>query len=148
MATKPIYKYEKEENKRNRNEIIRGEAELKNLLRGIEKAEKSGDTEEIIRLKAQYMEIDENRTKLLRLIADDVTSEALATLLYKNDGVMTIISTEGGLFDTLAGRYSKTINIDAILKAHCGDQIRTDRVLRESELIDRPTLTMILSAQM
>ena len=60
---------------------------------------------------------------------------------------MTIISTEGGLFDTLAGRYSNSVSIDPLLKAYSGDRIQVDRKGRESEIIRDPALTMLLTAQ-
>ena len=99
----------------------------------------------------QY-EKSENRrrkeqVKTLRLIADDVTPEALTSLLSENKGILTIISTEGGLFDTLAGRYSNVVSIDTMLKAYSGDRIRVDRKGRESEIVNDPALTMLLSAQ-
>jgi hypothetical protein len=91
--------------------------------------------------------LERNKTKLLRLIADDATPEALASLLADNKGVLTIISTEGGMFDTLNGKYSDKVSIDTVLKAHAGDPIRIDRIGRESETIENPALTMLLAAQ-
>ena len=42
-----------------------------------------------------------------RLVADDVTPEAAASLLAEQDGRLAIISAEGGIFDIIAGRYSE-----------------------------------------
>lgn len=42
---------------------------------------------------------------LPRLVADDVTPEAAASLLADHGGRLAIISAEGGIFDTMAGRY-------------------------------------------
>jgi hypothetical protein len=41
-----------------------------------------------------------------RLIADDVTPEQAAVLMSKNDERLAILTAEGGIFETLAGRYS------------------------------------------
>lgn len=41
-----------------------------------------------------------------RLIADDVTTEAAASLLAEQGGRLAVLSAEGGIFSTLAGRYS------------------------------------------
>lgn len=82
-----------------------------------------------------------------RLTADDCTPEALARLLSENGGRLTVLSAEGGIFDTLAGRYSNKPNIDAWLKGHCGDPIRVDRIGRDPEYIPHPTLTAILALQ-
>lgn len=83
----------------------------------------------------------------LRLFADDVSPEALTTLLSKHKGVFSVISAEGGIFDILAGRYSKSPNLDTWLKSHCGDMISVDRVNRDPEYIPHPCLTAILTVQ-
>lgn len=84
---------------------------------------------------------------LPRLFADDVTPEALASLMAANGGRMAIISDEGGIFDTLAGRYSTAPNLDPFLKGHAGTPMRIDRKGREPEFVDRPALTVGLMAQ-
>lgn len=84
---------------------------------------------------------------LPRLFADDVTPEALASLMAANDGRMAIISDEGGIFDTLAGRYSTTPNLDPFLKGYSGTPMRIDRKGREPEFVDKPALTVGLMAQ-
>lgn len=147
VMTEPIYQYEAAENSRRQPQIEKDEAQLRTWKNMIERYEKSGKAREAAELRLKYKELEHNRIKPLRLLADDVTSEALTTLLANNGGVLTIISTEGGLFDTLAGRYSNEISIDTILKAYSGDRIRVDRKGRESECVEAPTLTMLLSAQ-
>jgi replicative DNA helicase len=82
-----------------------------------------------------------------RLIADDTTPEAAATLLAEQKGRIAIISAEGGIFDILAGRYARTVNLDVFLKGHSGDPIRIDRKGRPPEHIPRPTLTVGLMIQ-
>jgi hypothetical protein len=82
-----------------------------------------------------------------RLLADDTTPEAAATLLSLHGGRIAIISAEGGIFDTLAGRYARTVNIDVFLKGHSGDPIRVDRQGRAPQHIPSPALTMGLMIQ-
>ena len=48
---------------------------------------------------------------LPRLIVDDATPEVFYGLMAANGGRMAIISDEGGIFDTLAGRYSGAPNL-------------------------------------
>ena len=48
---------------------------------------------------------------------------------------------------TAGGMYSKSVNIDVLLKGHAGDTIRVDRIGRNSESIEKPALTMLLSVQ-
>jgi len=81
-----------------------------------------------------------------RLVADDATPESLATLLAEHGGRMAIFSAEGGIFDQMAGRYSKVPSIDVYLKAHSGDEIRVDRRARQ-ERIAHPSLTLGLAVQ-
>lgn len=83
-----------------------------------------------------------------RLIADDVTPEAAASLLAQHAGKLAIMSAEGGIFDIIAGRYSGGIpQLDVWLKAHAGDPLRVDRKGRPAEHIPAPALTMLLCAQ-
>jgi hypothetical protein len=84
---------------------------------------------------------------LPRLIADDVTPEKLSGLMAANGGRMALISDEGGIFDTLAGRYSATPNLDPYLKGHAGRPMLVDRTGREGEYILRPALTVGVMAQ-
>ena len=82
-----------------------------------------------------------------RLLADDVTPEKVATLLADHGGRIAIISAEGGIFDIIAGRYARTVNIDVFLKGHSGDRIRVDRQSREPQYIPSPALTVGLMVQ-
>jgi hypothetical protein len=82
-----------------------------------------------------------------RLIVSDATSEVLSTLLAEHGGRITMLSTEGGPFETMAGRYSNGIpNIDVFLKGHSGDTLRIDRRGR-SEFVQQPALTIGLTVQ-
>src|SRR5690606_17867387 len=83
-----------------------------------------------------------------RLLADDVTPEALGSLLAEHHGRIAIMSAEGGIFATLAGRYSNNVpSLDVWLKGHSGDPIRVDRKGRAPEWVDRPALTACLMLQ-
>lgn len=83
-----------------------------------------------------------------RLIADDVTSEAAASLLAEQGGRVAVLSAEGGIFSTLAGRYSGGIpSLEVFLKGHSGDMLRVDRKGRPPEYIPRPALTLGLCVQ-
>jgi len=83
-----------------------------------------------------------------RLIADDVTPEAAASLLADHGGRLAIISAEGGIFDTMAGRYSSGVPIlDLWLKGHAGDVLSVDRKGRAAEYVEHPALTLLLTAQ-
>lgn len=84
---------------------------------------------------------------LPKLIVDDATPEALIGLMAANGGRMAIISDEGGIFDTLAGRYSGTPNLDPYLKGHAGQPMSNERQTREGASVDKPALTVCVMAQ-
>jgi hypothetical protein len=46
-----------------------------------------------------------------RLVADDITPEACASLLVEQAGRLAVVSAEGGLFETISGRYSNNVPI-------------------------------------
>ena len=144
---KVIYQFEDEENARRRLKMEKEEAELSALKKQLDQYDKAGKTNAAYEIRLQIKEKERKKTKPIRLLADDVTPEALTTLLADNRGILSIISTEGGLFDTLSGRYSNMISIGTVLKAYTGDRIRVDRKGRESETVNEPALTMLLSAQ-
>lgn len=78
-----------------------------------------------------------------RLVADDVTPEAAASLLSEQGGRLAILSAEGGIFDTIAGRYSSNVpHLDVFLKGHAGDPLRVDRRGRDPEYVKRPALAV------
>ena len=102
--------------------------------------------EEVAQLVRDVAEF--NLPPLPRFLADDATTEAIASLLAEQGGRMAVMSTEGGLFETLAGRYSDgVLNIDVYLKGYSGDPLRVDRKSRPSEFIPKPALTLCLTVQ-
>jgi hypothetical protein len=111
----------------------------------MKKAEERGDLNEAAAFAQDLIKTP--KVVIPRLIADDATPEALTDLLSKQGGRMAIISTEGGPFDIMAGRYSEAANLDVYLKAWSGDSIRVDRVGRGSVTIERPLLTFVLTVQ-
>jgi hypothetical protein len=85
-----------------------------------------------------------------RLVADDVTPEALVSLLCEQGGRMAVMSAEGDLFDIMSGRYARdgqVPNIGVFLKGHAGDLLLVDRKSREPERIESPALTIIVTIQ-
>ena len=79
---------------------------------------------------------------------EDVTPERLGALMAENGERMAQLSDEGGIFDTLAGRYSQGIpNLDLFLKGHAGSPCRVDRGSRDPVNLRHPALTVALSPQ-
>lgn len=103
------------------------------------------DPEEVEKIAQEIANFRE--VKPLQLYVDDITTEKLVSVMAAQNGRAALISSEGGIFDTLAGIYSKNVNIDVMLKAFSGDTIRVDRINRGSECIKDPSLTVLLMTQ-
>lgn len=83
-----------------------------------------------------------------RLLADDFTPEALGMLMERHEQRVGVLEAEGGLFDTLSGKYSNGIpNLDAVLKFWSGESCQIDRRGRDSIFLDDPHLTLVISPQ-
>lgn len=83
-----------------------------------------------------------------RLITGDVTSERLGAMLAENAGAIGVMSPEGGIFETIAGRYANGVgNLDPWLHGHTGDAIRVDRGSRPPVIVDNPRVTIALTFQ-
>ena len=120
---------------------------LEKKMRAVEDKAAKGQAEadEVERLARELADFEEE--KPLRLYVDDITTEKLVSVMSANRGRAALISSEGGIFDTLAGIYSRNVNIDVMLKGYSGDTIRVDRIGRESESVMNPTLTVLLMTQ-
>ena len=83
-----------------------------------------------------------------QLWTSDSTTERMGTLLANNEERMAWLSSEGGMFELLQGRYSNGIpNLDLMLKAWSGDAERVDRGSRPPVYLGNPLLTIGLSPQ-
>ena len=152
LLTAYINQYEKEWNESREAEIERNKVEKRSLEKAVDRLTdmfaKSGDLKDF----SELMQMRDKLTNFkelhpIRLLADDTTPEALISLMANNNGKISVISSEGGIFEILKGRYSQSVNIDVFLKAHSGDVIKIDRKGREHESIENPCLTVLLSIQ-
>lgn len=84
-----------------------------------------------------------------RLLADNVTPEALAVLLAEMRECLAILTAEGGIFDILAGMYNgKVPNLDLFLKTHSGGEaFRVDRRNAPPIILNEPLLSIGISPQ-
>ena len=148
--TGAVHRFEAEYNKQHSGAVERSRMEKRIL----EKQQRNLE-EMVIKGKAQMEDLQDVAIQLanfrevmpMRLYVDDVTTEKLTSVLAKNNGTAAVVSAEGGIFDMLAGIYTKNVNIDVFLKAHSGDDIRVDRIGRSSESISHPALTVLLAVQ-
>lgn len=153
-VTRPIFRYVDEENERRKPEIAEYELKKKIIngkLKVIQEAlsKKNSKTkytmQDALDCQKELEELEE--VKLLRLIVDDVTPEALVKAMKENDERMAIISAEGGVFGMMAGRYSNNTNIDIFLKGYSGEYYSSIRVGREGADLRHPYLTIGLAVQ-
>lgn len=154
-VTSPLIQFEREQRAGLAPDIQRAESEAETTRARIEALRKkaakaaAGDVAEITK------EIEELETHMptipraRQLWTADVTPERLAVLMGDNEGTMAQFTDEGGVFDTLAGRYSNGIaNLDVYLQGHDGrTAIRVDRGSRAPLFIENPCLTLGLCPQ-
>lgn len=150
LITQPLMDYEREENEKLKPDIIRNKSEKSMLIKELKSLEESGAKDSGKRKealeKAEELENFEE-IKNVRYFVDDVSSEKLIGLLAEYNEQMALISSEGGIFDTMAGRYSDKANFEVYLKSYNSEALRVDRMGRESEYLKSPHLTMLLMAQ-
>jgi len=141
----PLKAHEKAEIERRTAEIAKAEQAHRMKEKALKKAEESGDEHEAQRLLTELLALDKPASP--RMIADDATPEALTSLLADHDGRIALLSTEGGVFDLMTGRYSDRANLDVYLKAWGGDDITVDRIGRGPSSVTSPALTIGLTVQ-
>lgn len=147
---KPLDTYEEQYNLRSA-----GAVEASRMRKRILEKRQKAIEDQVSKGKADMAELDKIAQEItdfeelrpLQLYVDDITTEKLVSVMAANHGRAALVSSEGGIFDTLAGIYTKNVNIDVMLKGYSGDPIRVDRIGRESESIMNPALTVLLMAQ-
>lgn len=144
---RPLVKYEVEENQRRKPLIDKYNIEKSVLESKISNAKKNSkdnvDTqiEKIGELQERLNNLEP--MDLLTLHINDTTTEALADILELNSERCSIFSAEGGLFDTMGGRYSNGIpNLDLYLKSYDGEPVRIARANGKYTYLDNPLLSM------
>ena len=115
-------------------QILEAETQRKIALRDAEKAaiqaaglDEAGAAEKATADAIAKAQLAESITVpvMPRLVADDITPEAASSLLAEQAGRLAVLSAEGGIFATLAGRYSAgQPNFEVFLKGHSGDMLR------------------------
>jgi hypothetical protein len=155
--TDPVYEYQAAEQEGKEEEIRKAANAHKiretRLDRLQKEAAKCDDFSERKRLELDAAEIareiaENSVPNVPVFILDDVTTESLGIHMSENGERMAIMSTEGGVFSNMTGRYDKkTANFDLYLKAHAGDPLSITRVHRGANTMQSPALTMCLTVQ-
>jgi hypothetical protein len=102
--------------------------------------------ENLIREELERKKTIEDAMVPPRILAENVTTEKLAHLLWKNREQICVFSADcGDVVANLLGRYSEgTEDESLLLKAFSGDPIRVDRMGRESIALKSPCLALCL----
>lgn len=158
MVSAPVFEYMEEENERRQPEISENETKKKiltgqitNISRKIAGSYKKKDSEytmsDLLECQEELRKLEEEGLKELKLIVDDVTPEALVSTMKENDDRIGIVSAEGGIFGTMAGRYNDHTNIDIFLKGYSGEYYSTARIGRQGNTLKHPLITIVLAVQ-
>lgn len=157
-ATRPLCEFERALQESSAEDVAVRESEYRQLQKRLAKLEKTAaeHRDENIR-EAASREARSAAEKLAvlsppqlpTLIVDDATSEKLAILLEANGERMACMSAEGGVFDLMAGKYSKSglTDLNVHLKGHSGDSLSVQRVSRPAVNLQAPALTMAFAIQ-
>lgn len=145
--TAPIYEYQSKENERRKPAISEYQANRAFLENQYHNAVK-GKNASLERAKELKKELDELKAvNPLSLTANDCTAEAIAVSMSDNNGVMSIIDDECGVFDVISGLYSNgNSNIDIFLKAYDGTPVNIRRCAKQID-IKKPLITFGIMAQ-
>jgi len=154
IITQPLLDWDIEQAEATQAEIRRLQEERENklarikILRGNYAKAEAANLDEI---EKEILGITESLPEvpvIPRVWTQDITPEKLGDIMAEQGEKMSILSSEGGVFDTIAGRYSNGIpNLDIYLQAHAGDPVRVDRQSRSAIFMRNPTLSMGLSPQ-
>ncbi len=154
-CTSRLQQWERDERTRLAKEAKTAISWNKTLQKQIEalraKAGACRNTEELDELQKRILEAEGRLVEVphpTRLLVDDITPEQMAVVAADNDELIAIVTSEAGVFDTLAGRYNNGMaNIDFVLQAHDGLPVIVDRGKRDPINMEHPRMTMALSTQ-
>lgn len=151
---KPLDEYQKKEGEKLKSLIGKALSEKQTLEEIIKQKRK-----EAVRLKGERLEEITSEIAELELSipkvphapqlwCGDITPEALGSIMASNSEKMAILSDEGGIFETFAGRYSSGVaNLDVALKAHCGSSVTINRQHQIPIQLELPCLTIGVAVQ-
>ncbi|GAA5104006.1 YfjI family protein [Haloechinothrix salitolerans] len=152
---RPIYALERKLREEAKEDIAEARVQRRAAEQLLAQAEKNVSTQHGNERDAALAEAVDAATDLAKmevpsepkLVVDDITPEAVATVLADQGGRLAVLSDEGGIFSIIAGRYSGQANTAVFLKGYTGTQLRVDRNNRPSELVENPALTLGLTVQ-
>lgn len=150
----PLVRWETQERHRLQPEINHAyalrkviEARIKKLTADAAAAKTSDDRQAITRDIEREKSETPAEIHAPRLFSGDVTAERLQSLLMEQDGRLSVLSDEGGIFSVMGGLYNGgQYSLDVFLQGHAGTALRVDRAGRVAHL-DRPALSFGIAMQ-
>jgi len=147
----PVIEWESEQAKRIGPELKRLRSERSTREKTIEKMRSKATPENLDKVVSTIQKMEEELPEVPevpRLLADDVTSEALAAFMAQHDERAAILEAEGGIFEILSGLYTNgKANLNLLLKAWSGEPVAVDRRSRDTLRLSKPALTLALIVQ-
>lgn len=147
-AIRPLSDYEKELIERERPRIAREQSERRQLEQRLKEAERKAATKGDVETRQAALTLAEELERYAvpvapRLLVSDATAEKLGMLLEEQGGRIASMNPEGGVFDLMAGLYSKGggPQFEVYLKGHAGEDLTTDRITRATVHVKRAALT-------
>lgn len=153
--SKPVRIYERHARAAKAESLRQAESLRRTFEKRIEalrtKAAKAADNQQMADIQREIEAVEREMPPVEyppTLTADDITPEHVATILSRQGERLTLLSDEAGIFELMAGRYSRGIpNLDVYLQGHAGGPVRVDRGSRESIDLERPCLSVCVSPQ-
>ena len=146
VVRRPFDEYAAEENRCRAPLISQRRTQRAIAEKALQRAVSNGTDDEALRLTSELDALPE--IKPLQLIASDATPEAVALLMKNNGGRIILMDSEGGVFDTMAGRYSNNVpNLDIYLHGFSSESVSVNRVNREPLLIPSASIVAVLAVQ-
>lgn len=150
--TKPIFKYEKEKREQMELTIKNRQKERRVLEKRQDVLEHEFANDNNPEHLAEIKKINEQLKVLPELhspslFVDDVTPQSLVSLMNKNRGKISILTAEGDLFERFKNKNIDQVKYDVYLKPYSCDLLRTDRITRDTEIIENPNMTICVTAQ-
>ncbi|MEQ9406203.1 MAG: YfjI family protein [Fuerstiella sp.] len=152
---KPVREFERRMRAENAETLRQSESMRRTLEKRVEnlrtKAARAADRQQMDEFQREIDAVERELPPVVfppTLLADDCTPEHIATLLSHHGERLTVLSDEAGVFELMAGRYSRGVsNLDVYLQSHAGSPVRVDRGSRPSIDLEKPCLSIVVSPQ-
>jgi Protein of unknown function (DUF3987) len=143
----PLYAFERELREAAGPVIARAAEERKKVERDLAAARKADSTDDPFTVAENLSRIEV--PAMPQLMVGDATPEALERLLGEQNGRISVVSDEGGIFDIFAGRYSNNgeASFEVMLKGHSGDSVSVARISRPNVYIDHAAISVCVIMQ-